>query len=276
MKHFEGIKFNSLFNSLHYFHVSQPGLPFCLGHDLLEGIVSHDVPLVMTYFVRKKWFTYELLNRRIDSFQYSTHDQRDKPTKIPPKCNRLVGGAWQLLTFIRLFPLLIGDKIQNIDDDVWISFLRLTEIVEIVCSPEVHKDFIPYLSNIVDEYLGRRTSLFPETKLRPKHHSLTHYAEMLGKLGPLMKVFTLRFESKHTFFKRTMRVLRCFKNITLSLAEKHELFQSYLRAGAGSRDSTQILDITELRIHNFSNAIQSAIVKANTTRKFISMHWRSV
>ncbi|KAK3517984.1 hypothetical protein QTP70_029095, partial [Hemibagrus guttatus] len=31
-----GVKFDSLFNTLTYFHVCQPGLPPCLGHDLFE------------------------------------------------------------------------------------------------------------------------------------------------------------------------------------------------------------------------------------------------
>lgn len=38
-----GIKFDSIFNELTYFHVCEPGLPPCLGHDLFEGIVSTDL-----------------------------------------------------------------------------------------------------------------------------------------------------------------------------------------------------------------------------------------
>lgn len=34
-----GVKFDSIFNELTYFHVCQPGLPPCLGHDLFEGVV---------------------------------------------------------------------------------------------------------------------------------------------------------------------------------------------------------------------------------------------
>ena len=42
VKHVEGLTFDSEFNSLSYFHVCQPGLPPCLGHDLFEGIISFD------------------------------------------------------------------------------------------------------------------------------------------------------------------------------------------------------------------------------------------
>ncbi|XP_053090764.1 uncharacterized protein LOC128318517 [Pangasianodon hypophthalmus] len=40
-----GIKVNSIFNALESFHVSQPGLPPCLGHDLFEGVLSYDLTL---------------------------------------------------------------------------------------------------------------------------------------------------------------------------------------------------------------------------------------
>lgn len=46
-----------------------------------------------------------------------------------------------------------------------------------------------------------------------------------------MKVWTLRFESKHCFFKRSIRSIRNFINITKSLSIKHELFQCFVRLG---------------------------------------------
>ena len=52
-----GVKFASVFNELNHFHVCQPGLPPCLGHDLFEGVVSYDMALCLKYFVKdKKWF----------------------------------------------------------------------------------------------------------------------------------------------------------------------------------------------------------------------------
>lgn len=60
-----GVKFDSLFNSLQYFHVCQPGLPPCIGHDLFEGVVAYDLSIYLQYFVKvKKWMTYQQLNRQ--------------------------------------------------------------------------------------------------------------------------------------------------------------------------------------------------------------------
>lgn len=62
-----GVKCNSPFNDLKYFHICQPGLPPCLGHNLFEGVVSFDLALYIDHLVnQEKQFTYTELNRRIN------------------------------------------------------------------------------------------------------------------------------------------------------------------------------------------------------------------
>lgn len=38
-QHIKGIKINFVFNDLMSFHVCQPGLSLCLGHDIFEGVI---------------------------------------------------------------------------------------------------------------------------------------------------------------------------------------------------------------------------------------------
>lgn len=52
-----GIKVNSIFNTLESFHVTQPGLPPCLGHDLFEGVLSYDLALYLKNIIKKKKHT---------------------------------------------------------------------------------------------------------------------------------------------------------------------------------------------------------------------------
>ncbi|KAK3909857.1 Putative histone-lysine N-methyltransferase 1 [Frankliniella fusca] len=75
----------------------------------------------------------------------------------------------------------------------------------------------------------------------------------------LTEVGTLRFESKHTFFKRTARVVRNFKYILYSFAMKHELLQCYLRSGADLRLDVKPSGCSTLIISNCATAIQVAI-----------------
>ena len=91
-----GIKVNSVFNTLETFHVSQPGLPPCLGHDLFEGVVSYDLALCLKNYIKiKKWFTYSLLNRRIKQFKYKGSEALTKRSTVKPDGAKLSGQALQ-------------------------------------------------------------------------------------------------------------------------------------------------------------------------------------
>ncbi|XP_044585983.1 uncharacterized protein LOC123266021 [Cotesia glomerata] len=73
----QGIKFDCVFNQLNY-HVRLSGLPPCLGHDIFEDVLAYDLKLYLDDLVDKGWFSYKLLNHRIEIFDYSVEDQRDK------------------------------------------------------------------------------------------------------------------------------------------------------------------------------------------------------
>lgn len=93
----QGIKFNSAFNKLKCYHVCLPGLPTCLGHDILEGVLAYDVKLFIDDHVKQGWFSYKLLNRRVEKFKYSSEDQRDKLISyVSPSSQRLSGAACQM------------------------------------------------------------------------------------------------------------------------------------------------------------------------------------
>jgi len=137
--------------------------------------------------------------------------------------------------------------------------LLLSEIVDIVLAPAIHKSFLGYLHDIILEYLDLRKECFPNVPLRPKHHYLTHYPFLIHLYGPLKKVWTMRFESKHQFFKRSVKSSRNFINVLKSLTERHELFQCYLRSGARDRCMILTSSSSEFNPTMYSAQIQCAL-----------------
>ncbi|XP_033214081.1 uncharacterized protein LOC117171138 [Belonocnema kinseyi] len=261
----KGVKLNWVFNNLPNFHVCAPELPPCLAHDLFEGVISYDLKLILDKLFKEKWFTLQELNASIQSFGYSKEEKADKTCPVSDDAAKISGGAWQIWTFLRLLPILIEDKVQDIENEAWHLILLITEIVEIVCLSEIPTFQLPYLERIICEYLLTRQTLFSES-LRPKRHYLRHYSQLILvilEFGPLMKVCTMRFESRHTFFKRDIRFLHNFINVPESLAEKHELFQSLLRLGADLRFDAEVFEATNFKIHMYDEKIQSAVRKAN-------------
>uniref|UniRef100_A0A8C6MD43 Zgc:113210 n=1 Tax=Nothobranchius furzeri TaxID=105023 RepID=A0A8C6MD43_NOTFU len=146
-----GIKFNSVFNSLKYFHVCS-GLPPCLGHDLFEGVVSGDLSLYIDTLVRvEKHFTYNELNRAIAKFKHIGSDALSKPCEVKTG-QRLAGSAAQNRCLLRLLPLYIGEKIKDpVDNEVWQLCLKLRDIVELVCAPQISHNDIAYLKIMIEE-----------------------------------------------------------------------------------------------------------------------------
>lgn len=228
-----GVKFNSIFNELQYFHVCTPGLPPCLGHDLFEGVVQYDLALFINYMIKvKKWFTYVQLNHIISKFRYNGLDCNNKPSTISDQGTKLGGHAVQNWCLLRLLPVLLVSKVVDTSDIVWHEILLLRQIVELVCAPEISVAQVAYLKVVIEEYLDETITLFPDKKVRPKHHFMAHYSGLILQFGPLMKVWTLRFESKHSYFKKCARNSQNFINICHTFAERHQLLQAYLSNGS--------------------------------------------
>lgn len=101
----DGVKFDSLFNSLLHFHVCQPGLPPCLGHDLFEGVVAVDIQLCLKSLVSIGHFTFVQLNRRICQIQLKGSDANNRPCIVKSDGEKLGGSAaqnWCLLPILKI------------------------------------------------------------------------------------------------------------------------------------------------------------------------------
>jgi hypothetical protein len=240
-KHVDGIKHMSPFNRLKTFHVCDPGLPPCVAHDLFEGVVAYDLPLFIRYFAKNrdkhKLFTVDRLNKRLQSFCFSGSDSGVKPPLLSLNPDRLSGSASQNWCFIRIFPLLVCDLVDP-EDEVFEVMMLLRTVVELVMAPAISSGQVAYMKIVVEDYIERRQSLFPDVPLRPKHHFMSHYAMLTLQFGPLKHLWTLRFESKHQYFKRCIRYSHNFINVTRMLANRHQLLQAYISAGIRFKSDT--------------------------------------
>ena len=103
--------------------------------------------------------------------------------------------------FLRLFSLFVINFVKDPFHRVWQMYLNLKCIVEILTAKSITHEQIAYVNVCIEEYLSDRCQLFPDNPLKPKHHFLLHYPELTLSFGPLIHLWTMRFESKHTYFK---------------------------------------------------------------------------
>nr|XP_023666586.1 uncharacterized protein LOC111843326 [Paramormyrops kingsleyae]XP_023666587.1 uncharacterized protein LOC111843326 [Paramormyrops kingsleyae] len=258
-----GIKDNSVFNKLSNFHVCQPGLPPCLAHDLFEGVVDYDLAMYLQFLIkRQKWFSYKLLNDRLKSF---SGESNNKLNAVPCNGTKLGGHAAQNRWLLKFLPILVHDRIVDADNAVWQLVLLLRELVEFVCAPSLSESQIAYMKVLIEEYVEMRQELFPHVNLRPKHHYLLHYADLSLQFGPLIHTWTMRFESKHTYFKRCIRSSKNFRNVTKSLADRHQLFQAYQAHGRIFGPQVQVSDSTRFYPELYDDGIRAAVADFGLT-----------
>lgn len=213
--------------------------------------------LILEYIIKQqKWLTYNDINRRIAQFKYLGLDRNSQPCQINVNGEKLGGQAIQNWCLVRLLPMLVGDKISDPENTVWQAFSQLRDIVELVCAPKISEAQIATLGFIIEEYLESPYTLFPQHRLRPKYHYMKHYPSLIVQFGPLIRSWTMRFESKHTYFKRCVRYLHNFKNICLTLSERHQLLQAYRCAGAYFPVAIDVNQAIPLYLETYNDELQ--------------------
>ena len=99
--------------------------------------------------------------------------------------------------------------------------LRFLKVEERLCSPYFRNSDLVVLDSHLHDFIKSFFEIFEDAKLKPKSHYLHDYPQMIKAFGPLVK--TLRFESKHGYFKSTFSGSKNRKNICYSLVKRHQM-----------------------------------------------------
>ncbi|KAF0712217.1 C2H2-type domain-containing protein, partial [Aphis craccivora] len=224
-----GIYQESVLNQIYSFHVVTN---YCVDvmHDIFEGICHYDICHVIFYYTQTvKLFSLEKLNNRKTTFHFGPiEDGNISPeiTLLHLQNNHLKMSAREVMTFIHFFPLMIGDLIPE-DDEVWNFVIILLKIVELLLSYKFTESSIIYLEQLIKDHNFLYSQLFND-KLKPKHHFLIHYPNIIRESGPPRHFWCFRFEGKHKEIKMYARSITSRKNITLTLAKKFQIKFAYL------------------------------------------------
>lgn len=223
LKSLYGLKKISMLNSLKYFHVCD-NYSFDIMHDLLEGVAQYEIKLLFGYLTQHFISEQDLLCR-IYSFDYGFLERKNRPTKIvlDSAGNSIGLNSIQTLCLVKNIPLLFGDIVPAGNKN-WNLLLLLLEIMNIVFSPSLTQGMTVYLKHLIIDHHKLFKHLYPHKSLIPKHHFMIHYPSSVRKIGPLLYMWSMRFEAKHKLFKDSFKN---FKNITKSLAKKHQMAIAY-------------------------------------------------
>ena len=259
LKSFEGVQSDCPFNTLESFHCCLPAMPPCLAHDVFEGTASYDMHLVIKH-LSKKYITLEHLNSKIQLLHLKGRDVNNRPNPLSTskKTIKITGEAVKMWTLIRFFPQIIADEI-DFTYPVWTFFLTMKKIITIITLQKIGKKDMTELNRLIEFYYIQREKLFPDAEIKFKHHLSTHYFELIKYFGPLIKVWTLRWESKHQKLKRCFLKKRNFVNPVKTVCENVKIAETYFLSDLTARSeeiigqqlfSNSCMNPVDLQIHD--------------------------
>jgi hypothetical protein len=121
------------------------------------------------------------------------------------------------------------------------------------------------LANIIeriDIYLKSFKDLYPIIPISAKMHNLIHYSRCIRMSGLPLSKWTMRFDSKHRYFKQVHNVTHNHINLLYSLAQRHQNLQLYhllsetyiliLDLGSEHSIDTQIKDYISIQLNNIT------------------------
>jgi len=238
-------------------------------HDLFEGVIPHTVQLVVRDIISSGHSSLSQLNGTLENITLSRPE--NKPCLLTDSAlksgGHITGTAVQKLELFLILPQLIGTSVPE-NSTVWQVYLKLRCICDIVLSPVVEKDSAVELEELVASFLSLFVSCFDARLVTPKMHYLIHYPRMIKLFGGLKNFWCLRFESKHQYFKKVAQQTKCFKNITKTLAKRHQMLQAWemtseeiLLSSSNAVSKTKGLKFDKLS-HNVQESIAQALKEA--------------
>ena len=176
------------------------------------------------------------INHRIKRTKLSERDSSNRPKefKIRKPNSKYEGNAGSLRILGRILPLILTKEFEKSDKGD--ALIKLEEVSQLITAPKLTIGEIENtLHFTIIEYLDLRrdmVDLISAPTLKPKHHFLSHYSKLYKEVGPLIHLWAMRMESKHTFFKSCIRTAKCFRNVTKTCAVRHQRAQiSYSYSG---------------------------------------------
>ncbi|KAE8742218.1 hypothetical protein FOCC_FOCC012232 [Frankliniella occidentalis] len=227
-KSVRGVWEHSAFNSIPDFHVVN-GLPPCLAHDVPEGFIPKDLFSALKTLVQLKWFSWGYLNAKVKMTNGKGSSTNIR--KIKPESKKIIGSASSNLRLLQIITLALVEKVQDPNHDAWQMIVTLQQFMALVCAPVLSVDQTFHIDVLGEKYIYFRQKVLPGVTLKCKHHYILHYGALTRKYGPLQRWSTIRFEAKHQYFKQASKSSHNFINPTLSLSNRHQYLQAYLREG---------------------------------------------
>ena len=190
---------------------------------------------MLKILISKKYFTEAEYNKAIRRHKYVGHESNDRPELIDVSKSKLKGKALSINTHLRnigFYLSFVNARPEMFNEESFLLIQKLHSIVEFIMAPVVRTHEIQIFEEEIVSFLNLRQKLFEKFdgvhvhRPKPKTHFLSHYPEAITLYGPMINVWTARYEAKHRIAKMLSNSAKNFLNISKTLAVRQQFRQS--------------------------------------------------
>lgn len=218
-----GIAKETVFHKLKNFHVTK-NYYSDIFHDLYEGIVKYEISKVLEYYIyNKKICSLHTFNQLLTQFNYGEIEMGNIPKEVTDqqiKSGKIRWTGGQTKIFLHFVSLILGHLV-SIDDEDYVYWQFLTELIvltDMLLVSNITQTYLQNLKSIIEHHLQMYIELFGP--LKPKHHFVLHYPELMIQVGPLRNLMCFVYEQKNRQLKVYAHVMNQRVNLSFSLASK--------------------------------------------------------
>lgn len=220
-----GVKSSCILNELDHFNTIEAPTADIM-HDVLEGVGPWDEKTFFNYLVKNKILSELQINDKIAAFNFGQLEATSLPNSIGFDKTGIGLKAAQAWCLIRHTPLIFKSVFESNNNkelkNVCQLVVLLNKIMNIIFAPKITEAMIKTLETLVKEHHQLYLLVNPGKGLKPKHHFMIHYANIIRIMGPLILLWCMRFEGKHLPFKKLAQCTQNFVNICKTFAFRHQ------------------------------------------------------
>lgn len=219
-------------------------------HDFLEG-ACHYVMFEVINGLRNTLATFTLSNLNIRLKHFTFGPESNVPVEVNIRADKGGGGklrkmsANEVRVFVSYFGLLVGDLVEEFDEDFGATkvvrgkvvetlpttpyykyydlYLKLVDVMELLTCRRVTNPVAAALTDAVRKLNVAYSNISSRTHVPPKLHFLVHYPTAMLRNGPSVSLSSMTFEKKHKELKRSLTSIASTVNTPLSAAKKIQL-----------------------------------------------------
>lgn len=216
----KGIAEYCVLNDLENFHILTNWTADIM-HDLCEGTIKVLLIIFFEIGMKHKIFSENDIKNLISNYHgYGVLNSQFIPSAVKLTTKNLNQSASQMKCLFQHLPFIFYSyKDHPKLETAWICVSTLLTILMICYSNTISEPNLIQLDLAVKSHLENIQRLGIE--LKPKHHFMVHYSEIIRRSGPLCHMSTLRYEMKHKSLTSIMRNSNNFKCVTKSMTEKY-------------------------------------------------------